>query len=466
MPNRSRVRVEPNERIDKPDFEALQLGAHLAVRYLARGLLFGTDVADQTAVSSAWTLVGAGSELTATPGRAIAGEIMADATVELGHIVGEDGDASQVIDFVGQPADLYYIYARSDFSSGVSGSRIFYNASTGLEDAAAIDTREVSGWRVVAATSSPGTAYVQIGVVSWDGGAFTAVSTPSAHLWEGTLGNSGAESSDQWGDGGNERAANRSLYGVQSLSRAIALVRRQLKDIIGVASGHWGSAVPVSLTAAKTHIDTVSDPHGTAPTWSGKPTFNGGIDVNGQVDARGAGYVEVDDKTDIRFALLQSGSLLLSAAGMHLYITNGAPYSYLALADSSNFRMNSTSAATMELLIPLDGVPEGATVTGVTLLGYWENGAGADASIQLDAYSSVSSLFGHIVHLLGSVSEDDASLGITVASFGVVEVSGLSEERTAGKTFFADVSVANSGEAGKLSIVNIRVDYTFVAVVG
>lgn len=285
MPDRNRVRVESNQRIDKPDFEALQLGAHLAVRYALRGLLFGTDAPASVAVVSSWTLTAAGSQLSIVPGRSVAGEVMPDGTVQDGHVLGEDGDASQTLDFVGEPAATYGIYVRADFSPGVSGSRIFWNAATEVEDAAAIDTREVSGWNAVASATALGDGYVRIGTVVWNGAAFTSVTRADApHLLEGTLDSSGVEAVAAWGDGANDRDVDRASYGVQSLVRAFGLIRRQLKDIVGAASGHWGSAVPTSLTAAKAHIDTTTDPHGSAPTWTGTPVFNGGIDVNDPSD--------------------------------------------------------------------------------------------------------------------------------------------------------------------------------------
>lgn len=465
MPDRNRVRVESNERIDKPDFEALQLGAHLAVRYLARGLLFGTDATDQTVVTSAWSLVGAGSELTVTPGRAIAGETMADASVEQGHIVGEDGDASQTLDFVGEPADTYFIYVRPDFSSGVSGSRIFWNAATELEDASPIDTREVSGWRVVAATSSPGTGYVQVGTAVWDGATFTSVSAAGLHFFEGMLQSTGVEFGDQWGGGANDRNANRATYGVQSVFKAFALVRRQLKDIIGAASGHWGSAVPTSLTAAKAHIDDTTDPHGSAPTWSGKPVFNGGIDVNGQVDATGAGYVSVDEKTDIRFGTTQEGSFNIPGFACESFITNGVASAVLGLSDGGNARLNNDSSTSMSLVIPIH-IPEGATITSVATFGYWENSTGADATLtaRLWRLTNVLGLVAAVDE--GSDSETDTTAGLSGAGFGSATVTPSAYERSVTDSYALQLTLNNNGEASKLSLSHINVVYTFDNVVG
>lgn len=465
MPDRNRIRVESNQRVDKPDFEALQLGAHLAVRYAVRGLFFGTDATDQTVVTSSWTLATAGTELTVTPGRAVAGETMADATVQQGHVIGEDGDTSQTLDFNGEPADTYFVYARPDFSPGVSGSRIFWNAATETEDASPIDTREVSGWRVVAATSSPGTGYVQVGTAVWNGAAFTSVSAAGLHFFEGMLQSTGVEFGDQWGGGANDRNANRATYGVQSVFRAFALVRRQLKDIIGAASGGWHSAVPTSLTAAKTHIDTVSDPHGAAPTWSGKPVFNGGIDVNGHGDFRGAGYVEVDEKTDLRFANAQDGSFNIAGFACESYITNGVASATLGLVDGGNARLNNDSTASMSMVIPIH-IPEGATITSAITFGYWENTSGADATLTARLWRLTNVLGLVAVVDEGSDSENDTTAGLSGSGFGSAVVTPSAHERSVTDSYVLQLTLNNNGEASKLSLSHINVQYAFDNVVG
>ncbi len=465
MPDRNRVRVESNERIDKPDFEALQLGAHLAVRYALRGLMLGTDAADETMVLSTWTLSGVGSELTITPGRALAGEEMADGSIEHGYVTGEDGDASQVIDFVGEPAATYIIYVRPDFSAGVSGSRLFWNSATLAEDPGTIDTREVSGWRAVAATSSPGTGYTPVGRAVWNGAAFTSVHNQGKHFWEGVLGSLGEETAGgSWGDGANDRDNDRATYGVQGLFKALSLVRRQLKDIIGAADGHWGSAVPVNLTDTKVHVDLTTDPHGSAPTWTGMPNFDGGIDVNGHGDFRGAGYVEVDTPEDVRFAA-EDGSYFLPVAGMHVYITNGATHDYPGLVDGVNYRMTNIGTGLLSMLIPLH-IPVGATLTEVEVMGYWENQAGAAATLSVDVYKQQNALFAVTAQALGSDTLDDTGVAGAGAAYGAAEVTGLSEVRSNLNGFFAYIQLNNGGETDKLSIVYVQAMYTFDRVVG
>lgn len=465
MPDRNRVRFESNERVDKPDIEALQLGVHIALRYAVRGLLLGTDAGSAVAVTSRWTLTTLGTVLTVTPGRAVVGETMADASVEGGHIVGEDGDPSQSIDFNGDPANTYGIWVRADFSAGVSGSRIFWNAVTETEDAAAIDTREVSGWRVVRATSSPGAGYAQVGAVVWNGAAFTSTSSAGLHAYEGLLSAAGAETGNQWGDGANDRNADRATYGVQSLFKGLALVRRQLKDMIGAVGGHWGSTVPVSLTATKTHVDTTTDPHGSAPTWTGEPTFNGGMDVNGAIDATGAGYVEVDDKTDLRFASTQTGFYTIHGFCCTGFITNAATFVILGDGDGDNGRLNNDGTGEMLLNIPLH-VPEGATIVKVSAVTYFENQTGATATATLRVIRNYRPLLVYINAFIGTATQDDTSVSGSGAAYGVVEVSGLAEVAAEAETFIARVSLNNNGEAGKLSLVGVYVEYEFDNVVG
>jgi hypothetical protein len=461
MTDRNRVRVESNERIDKPDWEAMQLGAHLAVRYALRGLALGTDAGDDTIALSTWTLTTVGSELTVTPGRALAGEEMPDGTIEHGYVTGEDGDASQTLDFTGEPAATYIIYVRPDFSPGVSGSRLFWNSATETEDAAAIDTREVAGWRVVAATSSPGDQYAAVGRAIWDGATFTSTNNVGRHFWEGQLSTTGAESSDIWGDGVNDRNADRATYGVQSLYKAFALVRRQLKDIIGAASGHWGSAIPISLTDTKAHVDLTTDPHGSAPTWTGMPTFDGGINVNGQGDFTGAGYVEVDGKEDLRFGT-ETGAYCVPAGGVSAFITAGT-LDGPAFTDGSMWYQTVQGTAGTNLVIPIH-VPVGATLTKVTVTGYWHNQTGGTAWIELYVYEHLTLL--GTLNELGDDREDDTTIGGAAASYGTATVSGLSELSITTNAFFAFVEMNNGGETDKIAFISLVAEYEFDNVVG
>lgn len=460
MPDRNRVRVESNERIDMPDWVAMQLGAHLAVRYAVRGLVLGADAGIDTLVTSSWTLSTVGTELTLTPGRALAGETMADASIQQGHLVGEDGPASIVLDFNGESAGTYGIYVRPDFSAGVQGSRITWNATGEVEDPVAIDTREVSGWRATFATSSPGDGYVKVGTAVWDGAAFTDTYSSGIHLFEGDLGSTGAETGNQWG-GGNDRNADRATYGVQSIFKAFALVRRQLKDIIGAASGGWHSAVPTSLTAAKAHIDTTTDPHGSAPTWTGKPVFNGGIDVNGHGDFRGSGYVEVDAKEDLRFQA-ETGGYRIPCAGLAAFVDANAAtdYSYSNMSDGLISRFNNASSGLMMLYIPVH-VPVGATLTGVTAYCYWENQSGAAAEAILEVYVQTNALLTVVSTQLGSDSDDDSTVSGSGAAVAALSVTGLSSVASVLKSYWLKLALNNNGETGKLSVLYIDVRYSF-----
>lgn len=456
--DRNRVRVESNERIDKPDFEALQMGAHLAVRYAIRGLTFGS--ATPRAVLSTWDLSASGAELTVTPGRALAGEVMSDATIEHGHIVGEDGDSSQIIDFTGEPAGDYNIYVRADFTPGVSGSRYFWNSASSAEDAAAIDTREVSGWRAAAATSSPGNEYTQVGRAVWDGAAFTSVNNRGDHFWEGQLGPAGEENANVWGGGANDRDNDRAAYGVQSLYMAMALIRRQLKDIIGAADGHWGSAVPADLTETRDHIDTTTDPHSDSPTWTGEPVFDGGFDCNGVGDFTGTGSALFAEKEDVAFNNTQNGSYFVPAAGAQMFVTAGS-FNASSFVDGGIYKLNTDGTSGFNLVIPIH-IPVGSTLTTVTAYGYWNNQTGAAAELNLTVYAGSST----IISELGSATEDDTTVSGSGAAFGAAVVSSIDHARTVGNNFFAFVTLSNNGETDKLAFIGLKASYTYDHVVG
>jgi len=278
--DRSLVRLEAAERVDLPDFEAMQRNDRSASRMMLDTLVFGGNPTYKNASLGGWIFTDSGLELTCTAGISITGEKLADGTVESGVPTGSDGDASQVLDFTGEADASYAVYLRSDFSAGELGARAFWDAGTSAETIDTINTRYKAGWKVIyqlLAAAHPGDEYHLIALVV-KVGSVLVVTDSAFRLFEGTIAG-GAHAAYLWGDGVNDRNADRHLYGITNLTDWLGASRRQLADIIGAK---WYTAIPVTaveapgaavdLTYCRDHVDKVTDPHSASPTWTGTVT--------------------------------------------------------------------------------------------------------------------------------------------------------------------------------------------------
>ena len=341
--DRSIIRFEPNERVDLPDMKALQDNGRSESRLLVHNFLFGhggmgtpnaidvtasgwvgvrstptsaliatgltdaetnhsqgglcnwvavTTVADQVTVNvkyfpELFPLDDGGPQ---TGG--FAGVALDDATIEQGFAAGCEGDDSQTLSLTGSPAGTYGVYFGGVADAGSPQTRLFWNANTEVEDAQAMDTRKIVGWNTrlqLLSAGPPNAAYQCIHVIEWDGATITAQTPWQNNLFEGLVGATAPfVNATGWGEDGS---VGTSLYGFRSYDRAVngvacwqdwaALIRAQLRDIIGDAEGttlygHWtalpeftgagGSAAWVgersSLTHSRDHIETDTDPHG------------------------------------------------------------------------------------------------------------------------------------------------------------------------------------------------------------
>ena len=322
------VRFEVNERVDLPDMEAMQDNSRSEARLLVHQFLFGhgamgvfngaafeapraraasSNLADSitnwskggqcchlqvqlvgTTGVRVWPTYfvdtyGSGPESGAFPGTTLSD----GATAELGAST-LGGDSYQELSFVGKPSSAtpYGVWISATFDPAQPGTRLFWNSNTGAEDVQAIDTRRQAGWEAVIADTSggaPSDAYILVATVDWDGSALTNLSMRQNHLFEGYMQN-GAVTAFEWGDGANDRNANRDLNGVSCFQDWAAAIRRQLKDIIGDAvagsftsSFGWWTAVPTfdgtgggfswtgenaDLTHLRDHVQLGTNPHG------------------------------------------------------------------------------------------------------------------------------------------------------------------------------------------------------------
>jgi hypothetical protein len=175
--------------------------------------------------------------------------------LKFGLLMGDQDPASAVLDYsaAGSPANPFAIYVRAVYNPATIQNRVFWNPS-GSPAAEFIDnvsTRDVATWEVLSQDStvaSPGSGeWMKIYEITVVANLITVVTDFRHFFYEGSAHASDAYA-QEWGDGASDRMADRTIAPVTDLHRLGQLVRRQLTDIIGAASGHWGSAVPRHLT--------------------------------------------------------------------------------------------------------------------------------------------------------------------------------------------------------------------------
>jgi hypothetical protein len=158
------------------------------------------------------------------------------ATLNYGYLQGDEGVDSVALDFSSAADGAYSVYVRATLNPGESQNRVFWNPSgaPAAEFVDHVNTRNVPGWEAVfqdSAAAAPGQGeWVKIYEIVIASSVIHTV-TDFRHLYfEGSAADSYQH---EWGDGANDRAADRSLYGVQDLHWALQAIRRQLDDIIG-----------------------------------------------------------------------------------------------------------------------------------------------------------------------------------------------------------------------------------------
>jgi hypothetical protein len=273
MPSfRDLVRFEPAERCDLPDFEVVQRNAHSEARSAFSHLLFGGDAIK---VLGGWDVTPSAPPdafVSIAAGTAVTTEEREDGTFEYGVTVGLEGDPSQVLDFTGKPNGTYGVWVRFIHTAGEVGNRVFWNATTGMEEVTAIDTRNVAGWDAQLNLVSPGTEYFKVASVIWGGATVSSANIGGTRdmFFEG---DEGAGFPQVWGDGANDRSNFRGYDGLMDLYTWVHAVRRQLEDIIGGAQ-RWFEVPDYTLQDAQDHfLDTV-DAHSSSPTWTGTLTLS------------------------------------------------------------------------------------------------------------------------------------------------------------------------------------------------
>src|SRR3990167_377634 len=145
--NRDIVRTEPSERIDRPDFDAVQRGGRADTRSHEQHFLFAGNA---RRVGGGWEVTAAGAPdatVTVAEGTGWGAVELDDGSFEYGVAFGLEGDASQVLDMTGKPNGTYGIWVRPSYAAGSQANRVFWDASAipGTEIVAAMDTRYEAG---------------------------------------------------------------------------------------------------------------------------------------------------------------------------------------------------------------------------------------------------------------------------------------------------------------------------------
>ena len=261
------VRWHSNERVDLSDFDdatgLLDLFDEMRQTIgftMAEGRALGADNgATETRILSGFDVTnidaaaaGGPGFLTLNSGAAIF-KLLEEGELKFGLLFGSEGDASQNLDFSGLANGDYAIWVRAVHVDGTQENRIKWDATGVTEVVENVNTRRVASWQqqitAFNAAAPSGGDWVKVWKVTKGAGPTISATLDMRHFYfEGDADSTVSQWAQEWGDGANDRNADRALYGVKDLHRAFQLLRRQVTDILGAASGHWGSAVPRHLT--------------------------------------------------------------------------------------------------------------------------------------------------------------------------------------------------------------------------
>ena len=236
------------------------------------------------------------------------GAILDNGDSELGTAVGCEGDDSQTLS-MSLVNGVYGVYIETVFDPAIPGTRLFWNNATTSEDAVGMDTRKVAGWNASIHTllgGPPRDGMQLLAIYQMAGGVPTNFAIWQNNIFEGVFGAlaaggdpSGAQivAATNWGFDGStgsdtygQRSYNRAVNGVSCWQDWAAVIRAQLRDIIGDGEGNgiynWYTMSPefdgsgggssaagvvpawdwtgerASLTHLKTHTEHSVDPHG------------------------------------------------------------------------------------------------------------------------------------------------------------------------------------------------------------
>lgn len=230
------LRTEANERIDLNDWSFTTIEANdSAMRWLNDQLVTNPLGANRTWILQGFTpsYTGVGQQVQVVRGVAILAYKSGGVT-KFGALCAE-GDTSRVFDITSYANGTYGIYLRFEYIEGNFQNRVFWNPSgLGSEFAKNISTRQQANWSARIELSSPGAEWTKIGEVVRSGGA-PVVTDQRNFYFEGKVSDSYVP---VWG-GGNDRNADRKVYGIKDLQTFTDMVRAQITAIFGGTQKWW-----------------------------------------------------------------------------------------------------------------------------------------------------------------------------------------------------------------------------------
>lgn len=274
-----RVKFYGNERVGLPDMQD-SAGALLAIDNLLRQARI-TVLPDGKNTGGAATSarifsgfeysvpggLGVGNTFILTAGRGIF-PIYDNQELKFGLILGDFSPATKTLDFSAVSPGTYAVYVRYIYQQTDSENRIFWNATTAAEEVSNLTTRETGYWDATFKLSTEGPPgngeYVKIYEVEITAGPVVNTVDDYRHLYfEGDA--YAAAFTQEWGDGANDRNADRAAYPIEDWHQFAQFLRRQLKEIIDPTLNYAHAKLPdIDLKTTKDTFDTIAATTGTA----------------------------------------------------------------------------------------------------------------------------------------------------------------------------------------------------------
>ncbi|MCU0913018.1 MAG: hypothetical protein MUC88_00470 [Planctomycetes bacterium] len=240
----------PNERVQLSDLELatgqlVEQDMARATRclILPRGRSTGSAAAHEARVLSGFSGtvpggLGTGTTLVLSSGKAILG-LLNGADLEFGVVHGDSSPDSYTLDFSTASVGNYDVYVRYVQADSSRENRIFWNpvGSPAAEEVDTVYTQKEATWEAVyqaAALAPPGNGewFRVYRVTIASGPVISALADYRHFFFEGSAATADGPYEQEWGDGTNDRNADRATYGLGDLHLWSQMVRRQLGEII------------------------------------------------------------------------------------------------------------------------------------------------------------------------------------------------------------------------------------------
>ena len=183
-----------------------------------------------------------------------------------GMLVGEEGLASQTLDFTALGDAVYGVWVRIVYAEATEENRVFWDQVGAAEEVDMVATRNQVSWeyQVVDVTAADPAAgdWVKVGTVT-KATTLTADADLRQLYFEGYAGAGADQWAHEWGDGANDRSTSRGLYGIADMHEWVQAVRRQLADLIGQSAWYKNT----SENTVRSVAPAVSSPPSPNPIW-------------------------------------------------------------------------------------------------------------------------------------------------------------------------------------------------------